>query len=273
MKNLHLSPYIGITGFTNIIHVFNTIKIYPTDTNIPKIMVGILVNNRSLDGLPVAEELTKKYPQRDVVSGLFSKHKNAMNIIHYSTNDPEHFMDQLLKMVYLYSYGNYEDNHPIIGKLHGFQFNMMWPDPKILDEFKGLVKEKKFKFILQIGKSAFDSINNSHIKLSEKLKEYSGIIDYVLLDRSEGNGEEMDIDFMYDYISAIYHNNQDINISIAGGLSAKSLGDIEHIIVDFPEISIDAEGKLRDNENNLDLTLARDYLKKALSIYQNTVSN
>ena len=56
-------------------------------------------------------------------------------------------------------------------------------------------------------------------------------------------------------------------VSIAGGLFAGTLPMIEPIIAEFPDLCIDAEGRLRDEHDNLDSSKAKAYAQKALEMY------
>jgi hypothetical protein len=58
-----------------------------------------------------------------------------------------------------------------------------------------------------------------------------------------------------------------IGLGVAGGLGPDSLNLVEPLIAKFPNLSIDAEGRLRNNQNDLDLKAMSDYLAKALQLF------
>ncbi|MDI6734376.1 MAG: hypothetical protein QMD50_02710 [Patescibacteria group bacterium] len=58
-----------------------------------------------------------------------------------------------------------------------------------------------------------------------------------------------------------------MNFTVAGGLQAKNLDLLKPLIKEFPELSIDAEGKLRDEKDKLDFIAVKKYLEKAKEIF------
>ena len=56
---------------------------------------------------------------------------------------------------------------------------------------------------------------------------------------------------------------------IAGGFSAETLPNLitDKILLEFPSTSIDAEGKLRDVNDDLDIEKAKAYVAKAYEMF------
>lgn len=256
-------PYIGITGFMRPKEVSAIGNLYPEDSLGPLIMFGFLMSHKTLNGLQ--NNHSCKYPPRESIASLFSKHQLGMNIIHYSTDYPEGLLLQLCSMVGLYWSGNC-----LKGDLDGFQLNICWPKPSIIEEFRHHTDERKhFTIILQIGNKALQAVNNSPIELARRLKAYEDLADYILIDSSGGRGELVDIEKFRSYFLAMddLGITKKMGIGFAGGLCFKTLPFVRPIFGEFDHPSMDAEGRLRDANGNMDLRETSFYLAEALSMY------
>ena len=152
--------------------------------------------------------------------------------------------------------------------INALQLDMTWPDAGEIENALR-VSEKEIEVILQIGTTAFTKANNDHKNVVEKLRWYEGLIQYVLLDASVGRGIQMDPDALMIYACAIRKAFPELGIVIAGGLGPSTVELIEPFARKFPDISIDAEGKLRSSGSILDPVdwyMAEMYLTKALQI-------
>lgn len=76
-----------------------------------------------------------------------------------------------------------------------------------------------------------------------------------------------DTDKTREYLRALEDMDLDIGLGVAGGLSAETLHLVEPLIEEFPDLSIDAEGRLRDESDKLDLTAAKRYAVKSLDMF------
>ncbi len=153
--------------------------------------------------------------------------------------------------------------------LDGFQLNMAWPNPRALEKYCRAYSD--MQIVLQIGNHALDIVHYSPGLLAEKVKEYDGLIEYVLLDESGGLGKLLDVKKTRRYLDALAETGMDIGLGIAGGLGPSTLDHIDLLAKDFPSLSIDAEGRLRDQNDHLDLNVTQEYLRKALEIFSNKV--
>jgi len=248
-------PYIGITGFMTPYEVLKILKNVPASFN-RLIMIGVLSNFDILSGL----ENTRynRYPKLKNIADIFIENPRVFNVIHYHTKDSNTLLKQLLEMT---KFGG--------SNLHGFQLNITWPSPAVLKEYRSKYPDKQI--VLQIGQDAFDIIEHSSKQLTKKItKEYIGLVDYILLDTSQGRGQLLKTKVAHGYLSALNDENMDIALGVAGGLSPSTLVDIiEPLVEEFPDISIDAESRLRDENNSLDIGLAKAYIKTAMSLFKN----
>jgi len=101
-------------------------------------------------------------------------------------------------------------------------------------------------------------------KLRKAVNPYKGLVDYVLLDPSGGIGRQFDPEVERPYLEALV--DMGIGLGVAGGLSPSTLHLLEPLVKDFPQLSIDAEGRLRNQDDQLDLTVVSSYLQKAYEL-------
>lgn len=264
---MNRKPYIGITGFMNQ----NEINLIGEQFNIDssmrgiQFMIGILMSQKTLHGKP--NRYPNRYPDRKDIPALFWGPAGSIRVIHYSTDTPETLAHELMMIVGMYGHiGNIN-----IRRLNGFQLNIAWPPLEQLQEFRAveMVANQNYQIILQVNRRAIEQVEDSPDKLVEKLKEYEGVVDHILLDQSGGTGKSLDVEYTKRYVERLIGSNQPFGISIAGGLSAESLrGDVLELLKEFPSVSIDAEGRIRDESDKMDLEMAGEYIGAALSIYK-----
>ena len=237
-----MKPYIGITGFMSGGEVRVMLNLMPKNCS-RKLMVGALIDWRTLNGL-TPNKWPNRYPAIKEISGIFTDHQAVLNLAHYHTRELTTLYWQL------------EDIIKSCGpNLHGLQLNIAWPDPMIL---KLLRAKPGIQIVLQVGDRAFEMIRHSPERLATKIaEEYDGLIDRVLLDPSGGTGKEFDPAEIAEYLSALKKTRLDFGLNfglgVAGGLSSKNLRRVEPLLSEFPDLSIDAEGRLRNSDDQLDL--------------------
>jgi hypothetical protein len=216
-------------------------------------MIGVLVSSKTLRGEP--DRWPNRYPVIGDIAGIFSDHPAAFNVIHYSTDEPASLVEQLLTV------GQWAGP-----KLHGFQLNMAWPSG---EDLARLIRQRPDQqLILQLNQEAFQMAGDYRGGIIAKLKqEYSGLVDHVLLDLSAGYGRQLDPAWARRQLQKLQDADLDLGLGVAGGLSPASLHLVEPLVKDFPRLSIDAEARLRDEDDNLDLAMARDYLRTASAMF------
>jgi hypothetical protein len=252
-------PYIGITGFVCCEEIEFIAKLMPPNCR-QTLMAGILVSQRTLKGEP--QKRPNRNPSLEQLKNIFPSEKSTsekstttLHLIHYNTKDASSLGDQ---MVQIY-------NLPDLF-CDGFQLNITWPPKWEIIYFLENTSILPY-IVLQVGGRAFGMFESSPKELAKKITEYRGLINAVLLDMSGGLGRPMDAGILRPHIEAISGTFPEVGIAVAGGLSAETLHLAEPIIRDFSDISIDAEGRLRDVEDNLDLEKAKNYLLGALELY------
>ena len=236
-------PYIGITGFMNPKEVKSVLNLMPESSN-RLLMVGVLASQKTIKGLPNRQ--VNRYPKIGDIMDIFQKHPLALNLLHYNTKEKSTLFEQLVEITELG-----------IKNLHGFQLNIPWPDPEELNKFRSLYPD--MQIILQV-RGSLDYLNSY-------ILEYRGVVDYILLDTSLGTGTPLDTDEIRKYLEVLSEERLGMDIGIAGGLSPTTLSLVKPLLEEFPRLSIDAEGRLRNENDSLDLSLAGKYLHESLKMF------
>ncbi len=246
-------PYIGITGFMSLSDALQVLDAIPENAD-RLVMIGVLASLKTMRG--IQNKWPNRYPTMDRIAGIFPDHPLALNLIHYNTKEKDTLCDQLVAMT---EFGG--------ANMHGFQLNIAWPSLDVLGEYRQ--KHPTKQIVLQIGGHAFEMVNHSPEQLAARVAEYEGITEYVLLDPSGGYGKPFDPERARDYLLALKAQNLEIGLGVAGGLSPTTLDLVRQLAKEFTDLSIDAEGRLRTQEDHLDLNVANDYLRIALSLFNN----
>ena len=153
--------------------------------------------------------------------------------------------------------------------MHAIQLDMIWPDPIQIASALGFSR-KKPEIILQIGKNAIEAANNNPQTVVQKLEDYRQVVNRVLLDKSMGRGIGMNAAELEPFVCAIKKHFPDIGIGVAGGLGPETIHLAEPLAAVFPDISIDAQGKLRpsgDALDPIDWNMAKEYLARAAGLF------
>ena len=247
--------YTGITGFMNKAEVSAVLDTVPEDSE-RMVMIGVLASSETIKG--ISNSRPRRYPKPDQMSAIFQQHPHALNLIHFNTKEPMSLDDQLMRAREI------GGDH-----CHGFQLNMAWPDPEDI-----LYVERKFLsvIVLQVGAHALEMVGNSPERLADKIEsEYFSLIDHVLLDASGGAGKPLDAEMLRPYLRALMAKQLPIGLGVAGGLGPDSLHLLGSLADEFPDLSIDAERKLRDEHDDLDVRAAITYHNRADDLFGNRI--
>jgi len=242
-------PYIGITGFMTNEEVNTMLNLMPPSSD-RLLMAGVLASWKTM----YENKVSGRYPNIKNISKIFAQHSLALNLIHYHTKNTDTLCDQLVSLT---KFGG--------ENLHGFQLNFTWPPISELTKYRSICRD--YIIVMVVTNQAFEDTEYSPELLASRIEDYKGLVDYILLDRSGGYGIYLDTEFMREYLDILYTKDSNIGIGIAGGLSDSTLHLVEPLMADFPDLSIDAEDKLRNPyDDSLNLGFARNYLCSALKI-------
>jgi hypothetical protein len=248
-----MNPYIGVTGFSRPEEVSAALQAFPNN-NGRKLMVGVLATYKSLRYIPMKPRWAKQTPHPSDIAGLFPDDERAVNLVHFSTEEGQEnsVLADMFKI------------HELAGpNFHGFQLNVAWPQIDQMDDYRQAVGWN-YRIVLQLGQKAVEMAGGTTRGVMDMLYHYASVVDDVLLDPSGGLGRPFDTERTLELLSAIAEQGWDIGLGVAGGLGPDSLNLVEPLIARFPNLSIDAQGRLRNAENELDPELVSAYLNKAL---------
>ena len=253
-----MNPYIGITDFTDFAQVQEMLQVFsahrPQGSN--RILhVGVMMSHKTLNNIP--SKWQNAFPPKERIASIFASDE-VYNCLHYA--DYDNNLDLWKSLATAIFYGG-------IG-IHALQLDMIWPDPGEIAN--GVHAHKKIEVILQIGKNALEEVDNDPQRVVKRLADYEGVIHRVLLDKSMGKGLGMDADGLIPFARAIMESFPTLGIGAAGGLGPETIQLVAPLVATFPDLSIDAQGRLRPSGNALDPIdwgMAGNYLVKAHQIF------
>lgn len=251
-------PYIGITDFTRYFETIATQEYFrrcdgPSSGHF--LHVGVMMSRKTLNGIP--SKWSNVFPKNKDIANIFAKDKNTLNVLHYADYDGVDVAKNLAKAT---EWGYTE--------MDALQLDMIWPDSAVIKNYRQ--KHPDTKIILQVNSKSLAVVDHRPANLFERLDLYGRSVDYVLLDMSMGRGRDLDINHLLPYLMAIDKNRPDLGLVVAGGLCAKTLPLIASLVGAFPNLSIDAQSKLRPSGNAmdpLDWNMAREYLEVAVKLF------
>lgn len=253
-----MNPYIGITDFTTFGQVQDMLGVFAA--HLPsgsqrKLHVGVMMSYKTLHGIP--SKWQNAFPPKENIADIFSSDK-VYNCLHYADYDDNPDLWKSLTDAIGYS-----------GGLNALQLDMIWPEPAEIAN--GVHASRRHpEVILQIGKNALEEADNDPEVVVQKLEDYEDVIHRVLLDKSMGRGLGMDAHGLIPFARAIRDRFPKLGIVVAGGLGPETIELVEPFATAFPDVSIDAHGRLRPSGNALhpiDWNMAETYLIKALQLF------
>lgn len=271
--------YIGVAGIMTV-HELKTIARVYTSLNPQNraLFAGILLSSKSVNG--IRNKFPERYPSLDTIFRLLKPSQNigpeceVKTVLHYASDDQATYAFQVLgiKKYFDWLFTSFHMNGYSNAPFTGFQLNAIWPNLQI---FKDLDFAEHFgeyfRVILQIGPKAL-RLNEpdplTPAELVATLTPYIGTISNILIDSSGGRGIPLPIQRVSEYLDAIHQAHLPFEVGIAGGLDATTLDQLQPLIEKYPDLSIDAEGLLRDPVTDiLDLERVRQYIVRAHQIF------
>lgn len=265
-------PYIGVTGFMSPDEV-QAIQDMIDPVSRRKLMVGVLVSDKTAHGQ--ANKYPYKYPAINQVSRIFEvvDPNLAFGLIHFSSDNrdlwPEcHLALQAIDI----------RNSSLRGdQLRGFQFNYVWPKPEMVVDVSHGFRREFYGYepwhVLQLGPTVLE---DSLIAIQEGVRRYRPLsidtppFSYLLIDMSGGRGEEPEwshvataLQAMQEFVEVGYQ----LKIAVAGGLAADNLHKLRPLVDLYPDLSIDAESRLRADDGSLDIDRVKAYITAAYELF------
>ena len=250
-----MTPYIGITGFTTPEEVAAVVRNLPSSPE-RLLMCGVLLSNALLDG--GTSDAPGRCPSPSLIAGIFSNDSRCLNLVHYRPRAEANLVEALARAM-------------AVGGVncHGVQINAIrgapWPAPLVLQEFRDRCQPQRI--VLQVGGEAMKASESRPAEIARRCARYEGIVTDVLVDASEGMGVPLDARRTIRYLSAIADAAPSIGLVVAGGLCVDNLDALlSPLLPEWRGVSIDAEGRLRDSDDRLDLRAATAYLREGLDL-------
>lgn len=270
-------PYVGITGVMPQDSITPVLDLLPGqadrcpqlhDQPCCRLMSGILVSEKTLNGVP--NKWPHRYPDVSKLAGIIVDDLRVLNLVHYNTRNTD-LARQLIEV---------HEKAGLPKRLDGFQLNIAWPDPReILSFLKWVDRHRQIHhgrdgqyIVLQIGSTALEQASNSPKLLELFLRDYVDLIDYILLDPSGGLGQASNSDYYRPYLDELYSEKRRFGVGIAGGFGPGKLQTVAELLSEYPYLSIDAEGQLRDDQDDLDPVKALAYVAETLEIFRATTA-
>ncbi len=255
-----MKPYIGITDFTSHEQVgpmVDVLRKHRKSGFDRMLHIGVMMSYNTLNGKP--SRFTGIFPAKETVESIFARYIKSNDIyycLHYADYHNRTCSDDLERAI---TFGG--------PNLDAIQLDMIWPHDSMIS--RALRSRPGTEVILQVGKQALDLCEGSPTSLVERLYHYIYTVDRVLLDLSMGHGVPLDAEKLLPYIDLIRYHFPRIGICIAGGLGPGQVHLIRDVIAKYPDISIDAQSKLRASGSlmdPIDWDLACQYLEEFLPI-------
>lgn len=259
LRDTSFAPYIGITDFMTREQSVSALALFQSLTGgkIPhRLMVGVMMSHKTLHGLDT--KWTNAFPTNAQIADIFVDHPLAFNTLHYADYTNTDVSNSLTRAI---GYGG--------SNIHALQLDMVWPKPV---DIANAVRSggKCVSIILQVGQKAMMEAGDSPSEVLKRLEDYTDVIDGVLLDKSMGQGKVMDTNVLLEYADMIHKHMPKLRVAVAGGLGPVTTSVAEPLVSRFPDLSIDAQGRLRPSGSALDPIdwgLANKYLEEAIKLF------
>ena len=246
------TPYIGVTGFTTS----NQVMTVTLQANQPGrlIMCGVVLSKARIRG--EQSDMPNRYPPVEDIPGIFNDQKGCLNIIHFRPEIPD--AETLVNAMAL--------GGP---NCHGIQVNTTpdhpWPEPQEIIDFRKSAQPKRV--VLQITRTAISQKMNDAQRVAQACTQYGDYFTDLLVDQSGGTGDPRGLEQTLQIAKAISDACPNLTVGIAGGLSHQNVAELVRKAAQtmgHQRFSIDAEGALRDDHDQLDTRKAVHYVKQAM---------
>lgn len=250
-------PYIGITDFMTFEQVQRMLTVFNSNLGLTqnrRLHVGVMMSYKTLHDIET--KWTRAFPVKEIIAEIFGSDE-TMNCLHYADYKSVDVLQSFCRAIEFGGKG-----------INALQLDMVWPYPHEIAEAVR-ASNKKLEIILQVGENAITQARNSPQEVVERLRDYEGIIHYVLLDMSMGRGLGMSTSRLFPFVRVIKEAFPGLRIAVAGGLGPESINLVEPLYKEFPDISIDAQSRLRPSCNALDpidWDMGEEYLVESLKL-------
>lgn len=252
--------YVGITGVSSPWEV-ETISMWldkigwPTDR---LLMNGVLVSSKSLAGAVPSNPL--QYPDVCDVPKLMSDNPRLFNVAHFNISGLSQNPSLICELP------RYMEDLAEKLPLDGIQLNVPWPSFADLRRFRD---QSAIKLIFKVSGQMFRALGRDHDALIDRLRDYEGLVDYVLFDPSGGMGRAFDPEEASRVLAALTDSGLPFQWGVAGGLASDTVRALRPLLRRYPDLCWDAQGRLRDAFDRLDPGACLGYLRASAGLMHN----
>ncbi|MDO8493490.1 MAG: hypothetical protein Q7S19_03040 [bacterium] len=250
-----------------------------------RIMAGTHMSSASFRGFEV--EHPKRTLRLDEVRSIYSSIErpkqrgpdrdwfdaNVFRVVQFNSEGPAVIDAELLlvnQMIHIPDGGR--EVNVIDQFVEGFQINHALPNPDKLRWFRDKQMWRNMQIILQLGELAMEETGNDPEGLAVLVESYGDAIDYVLWDGSEDHQAVFDAEFARPYLRAIREHCPDLGIAVSGNLGPNSMRLVDPLRAEFPDLSVDAESELRDENDSLLMAKALSYLDECAKRWEKKIN-
>ncbi len=257
-------PYVGIAGFTDPHEVrsiagcaYTARPFGQPEVGGRRLAIGVLASWKTLNGQPAGNP--ERYPPIERVRALFDAAVEPIRLGGMGADADRVLFDAKDRTLRLIHYNSREPGLvaqverlcAIAGPhLDGFQFNIAWPKQ---DEIRMIAADyPTLRIVLQVNREMFSNVaRNPQLLVNEIGAKYAGSITDILFDMSGGTGAAIDMKETETALAALYEAfggaaKGGIGIGVAGGLDYRNVYGLKPLLDRWPDLSIDAEGRIRD---------------------------
>lgn len=235
-------PYIGVSGFMHADEVRAVLEVVPSTHTL---MVGVLMSEKTAQGK--TNKYPNRYPKREHVGGIFVSDPRCLNLIHYAADTPPAASD-------IWDLVNFGGRW-----FDGFQFNGAWPTVAALRT--AFATRTANRVVLQLRDLSEANLASDDL-FTPGMPPY---VTDVLLDASGGRGRKFDLATMQDAVAALQASYSGLGVGVAGGFDAAAVRECKPLFRKFPGLNVDAEGRLRDANDRLDIDKARAFVVETIA--------
>lgn len=252
------TPYIGISGIMSRDEIRQIFSAIGFNDQRPTAF-GVLISAKTIRGIP--NKYPNRYPSPERLRDVFVRwNARDLLVLHYSADDDRTLTEDI--GLAIQAIGRAPDGVQLnIKNPYGEQL----PNPNKVAAIASTYP--RMRIILQIVSSMF----SSRADLWRYVREYAFSATDVLFDGSRGNGVDYfakprNVDSVRADLLELRSSFPHLGLGIAGGLSAHTLPQVEELLQEIPDLSIDAEGRLRDENDHLNINAAIEYATTAIRL-------
>lgn len=270
--------YIGVAGLlaehTQEISDFyeGVIAHWNSNKRIPFLFLGLQTSRKFLNGETINPFYSSRMNTREQIieaCGNTNVYPMSKVIVHYNPSGGYNIESGVGKNV---------DDHIsflVSTGVKGIQWNGFSTNkfPETLPRFPKslpslIIGGHDFQSIFQIGKQDYNTPYDFVVKIKDKVLQ--GKCTHFLIDGSGGRGIPIDEEKAIRFILTVKESGNTANIAVSGGLGPNKLSSFERIkkvVGNDVELSIDVEGKVRD-EQGFSMHKAKAFLEEVITFYK-----